>query len=68
MNTQEKRAKISFWITVVSFFGSLIFIANMMLFGEHRSPECKECVKEMLYYYHRADSLENVLHTKKSQR
>lgn len=65
---QEKRAKISFWITVVSFIGSVIFVANMMLNEDHRSPECKECVEKMLYYQHRADSLERAINQQNSSR
>ncbi len=56
---QERRAKISFWITVLSFTGSILFVANMILFGDHRSPECKDCVQKLLYYQHRADSLQH---------
>lgn len=64
MFTQEKRAKISFWITVMSFIGSILFVINMILSGGYRSPECEECVEKMLYYHHRADSLENIIHQK----
>ncbi len=56
----EKRAKISFWITVISFIGSILFVIHLILFGT-RSPECKECIEQMLYYQHRADSLQNEL-------
>ena len=64
---KEKRALISFWITVVSFIGSIVFIGNMLLTGGHRSPECRECVDRMLYYQHRADSLEHLLHQKTTE-
>lgn len=57
----ERRAKISFWITVISFIGSILFVIHLLLFGT-RSPECKECIDRMLYYQHRADSLENLIH------
>jgi len=52
------RANISFWITVISFVGSILFVANMVLFDGYRSPECEQCVEKMLYYQHRADSLQ----------
>lgn len=56
----EKRAKITFWITVISFIGSVLFVVNLLVFGA-RSPECKECLERVLYYQHRADSLQNEL-------
>lgn len=59
----EKRAKITFWITVISFIGSILFVINLLVFGA-RSPECKECIEKMLYYQHRADSLESMINIK----
>lgn len=58
---REKREKISFWLTIVSFIGSVIFIANMIWFEKTGSPETNDCIEKMLYYQHRADSLQNVL-------
>lgn len=57
---EERKAKITFWITVVSFIGSVIFVVNLMVYGTS-SPECKDCIERVLYYQHRADSLENKL-------
>ena len=56
----ERRSKITFWITVVSFTGSVLFAINIIVFGA-RSPECKECIKELIYYHHKADSLQHEL-------
>ncbi len=64
---QDKRAKISFWITVVSFTGSILFVTNMIFFGGYRSPECNQCIEKALYYQHQADSLKNVLREKPIQ-
>lgn len=61
---QERRAKISFWITVVSFAGSIVFVSKLIFFGTNKSPECKDCIEKILYYQHRADSLENVIQQK----
>lgn len=52
---------ISFWIQVLSFTGSALFLFYIALFGQPRSAECKECIEKMSYYQHRADSLEQEL-------
>jgi Tfp pilus assembly protein PilN len=53
----EKRAKITFWITVISFLGSVAFALHVMFFGT-RSQECEECIQQLIYQNHRADSLQ----------
>jgi hypothetical protein len=58
---KEKRAIISFWITVVSFIGSVLFIVNIIFFGGNQNKECKECMEKALYYQHKSDSLQNKL-------
>ena len=54
----ERRAKITFWITVISFTGSVLFVINLIVFGT-RSPECKECINNMLVMQRKIDSLEH---------
>lgn len=60
----HRRANISFWITVTSFIGSILFVIHLLMFGT-RSPECKECVDKLIYYKDRADSLEYELKHRK---
>jgi hypothetical protein len=57
----KHREKISFWIQVMSFSGSILFLLYVLLFGQPRSGECRECVEKMIYYQHKADSLEHEL-------
>ncbi|MCA6392201.1 MAG: hypothetical protein IM607_12505 [Cytophagales bacterium] len=55
---------ISFWIQVLSFSGSILFLVYISIFGQPRSIECRECVEKMIYYQHKADSLEQELNKK----
>jgi hypothetical protein len=57
---REKREKISFWITVVSFIGSILFVGNIMVNGNQRDKQYKECFEKALYYQHKSDSLERI--------
>ncbi len=57
----EKRSKISFWITIVSFVGSIVFIGNIIFFGGNQNRQCKDCIEKALYYQHKSDSLQNKL-------
>jgi hypothetical protein len=59
------REKISFWIQLLSFSGSVLFLVYVILFGQPRSSECRECVAKLIYYQHKADSLEHVINTQK---
>jgi hypothetical protein len=52
---------ISFWIQVLSFSGSVLFLFYVTLFGQPRSAECRECVEKVIYYQHKSDSLEQEL-------
>jgi hypothetical protein len=59
----QQRSNITFWITVISFVASVLFGINVLIFGM-QSPECEECLDKMLYFKHRADSLEAILKSK----
>lgn len=57
----KHREKITFWIQLLSFSGSVLFLTYVLLFGQPRSPECRDCVQKMIYYQHKADSLQQEL-------
>ena len=65
---QERRAKISFWLTIISFFGSLGFLLNVLYSDAPADTKCKECVEKLLYYQHRADSLETFIEQKSNSK
>jgi hypothetical protein len=64
LSMNRHREQITFWIQVLSFTGSVLFLLYVLFFGQPRSIECRECVDKLIYYQHKADSLQALIKQK----